>query len=126
MNYTDLSLDLDIKHPLTGDIPRLQDVTSINNSLKNLLLTPLGSIPHNRSKGSNLHKLIGELNTAILKHEVRTEVSFVVKTQEPRVNLLDTLVRETDNGNGIIIDVIYSIKSTGKSAKLELNLTLNR
>jgi phage baseplate assembly protein W len=126
MNYSDLSFDIDTKHPITGDTPRLINQSAINNSLKNLLLTPFGTVPHDRAKGSNLYKLIGELNTAILKHEVKTEVDFVIKTQEPRVELLDTLVLDDQTGNGIIINVIYRIKSSGQISKLDINLTLNR
>jgi phage baseplate assembly protein W len=126
MNYSDLSFDIDTKHPITGDTPRLINQSAINNSLKNLLLTPFGTVPHDRSKGSNLYKLIGELNTAILKYEVKTEVDFVIKTQEPRVELLDTLVLDDQTGNGIIINVIYRIKSSGQISKLDINLTLNR
>jgi phage baseplate assembly protein W len=126
MNYTDLSFEIDTKHPITGDIPRLINQSAINNSLKNLLLTPFGSIPHNRAKGSNLYKLIGELNTAILRHEIKSEVDFVIKTQEPRVQLIDTNVVEVQGGNGIVINIIYAIKSTGQISKLDINLTLNR
>lgn len=125
--YTDLNLAVNKKHPITGDIGRLYDATAINNAIKNLLFTKKGTIPHNRFKGTNLWKLLGELNTAVTRHLIKTEIQQTIIDHEPRVRLLDVKVEsDTVNENQVNIGIYYLILAVSQQSQLELSLSLNR
>lgn len=129
MIYTDLSLKVEAKHPISGDIGRLFDSTAINTAIKNLLFTKKGTIPFNRFKGTNLWKLVGEMNTAIVRHQAKTEVQECLINFEPRINVIQVDVYQgavdTDE-NSLFIKIVYSIKSTNSLGELDVKIDLNR
>ena len=124
--YVDINLDIDAKHPITGDIGRLTDAQAINVSIRNLLFTRKGTIPWNRFKGTDLWKLIGETNTTLIRHIARDDIRNCLSRWEPRINLIDVTVDAGETENHLKIAIIYSIKGTGTRHDFEMDLSLNR
>ena len=125
--YADLNVDLSVRHPITNDITRVFDTAAINNSIRNLLFTKRGTIPFSREKGTNLWRLVGELNTVRLRNSIQSEIYETIVTQEPRVNLIDVSVeQDRSNPNALNVNVVYSIKQSGQRGNFYMNLALNR
>jgi phage baseplate assembly protein W len=125
--YVDLSTSINTKHPISGDIGKLTDSIAINNAIKNLLFTRKGTIPHNRYKGTDLWKLLGEMNTAITRHNIKLQIEQTILDFEPRVKLLAVLVeKDEQDENKVNIAIGYSIIATNQQAVLQLDLSLNR
>jgi len=90
-----------------------QDVTSldaIKNSIKNILMTPRGSLPGKPRFGSDLYKVVFQpldpLGEAITKNYVMEALNEF----EDRIDVSKVLVRHDDAYNKIIIDIVFSYK----------------
>jgi len=122
--YTDIDLNVSKKHPITNDIGRLQDQACVKNSIKNLILTKVRTIPHKREKGSNIYGAIGELNVAILHYEIQSEIEFIISQYEPRAKLLDVVVNGEENS--LSIRIIFAMNNGSSDTPIALDLALNR
>ena len=85
--------DIDMKgqfNPLSGDISLLKDGFSINQSLKNLLLTNSYERPFSSQFiAGDLHSILFDINDEISSKELRTLVTTVINNYEPRIIVND-------------------------------------
>ena len=72
-----------------GDIYKKTNVKSIDQSIANILTTNKGEKPFNPKFGSDLRRLLFELNTTVSEDDVRKIVEDSLRRDEPRVEVLD-------------------------------------
>ena len=68
-----------------GDIYKKKDLRSVEQSIENIVLTNHYEKPFNPYFGSNLRRLLFELNTTLGEHDVVTMVRNSIERDEPRV-----------------------------------------
>lgn len=127
-----------------GDIYKKKDVKAIDQSISNILTTDKGEKPFDPDFGSDLRRLLFELNTTITEYDVRRTVIHALERDEPRVEVLNVTVfdngagkevpRGIDNvffySNGAVGDERYSltvtaycrIKNTGEEITSSVNM----
>ena len=66
------------------------DKTLIKKSVLNLIKTPKGSRVYDPEYGTNLHRLVHELNIERIRNIAKTEIQRVVEKYEPRVKITRT------------------------------------
>lgn len=71
-----------------GDIYKRENIKSIDQSISNILSTNKGEKPFDPAFGSDLRRLLFELNTMISEDEVRETVIRSLERDEPRVEVL--------------------------------------
>ena len=71
----------------TGDLSRLSGIDVLINSLRNLLLTPLGHYPFDPEYGSLLYKKLFEPSDKITEDETKYEVHQRVERYDPRIKI---------------------------------------
>jgi phage baseplate assembly protein W len=107
-NFKDLSLSFK-SHPITYDLLSINDVSAINRSLRNLILTLNGERPFNSLLGTKVNRSLFEILDARVTTEIETEIKNVIKNFEPRVFLRSVIVTPDFEQNGYHVLIDYEI-----------------
>jgi len=94
--YTDVDLSF-TRHPLTGDVPVLKDEIAIKRSLRHLILTNLGDRPWQPEKVTGMRDLLFDNINVVILDAIRSRIEFIIETGEPRVRVVEVVVKENDN-----------------------------
>lgn len=109
----------------SGDFQRIDGINVIIQSIRTLLMTPLGKYPFDPEFGSLLYKQLFEMSDNITYNTIRNEVTTRIKRYDNRV-VIDEVVVEFSpdkktanvsvfiNRNGVTgtIDVVLSAQNT--------------
>lgn len=128
-NNTRVFKDFDIgfiKNPATKDIYAKFDENAIKNSIKNLLLTRHYERPFHSEIGSNMSKLLFELNTPGTIALIRQEIFDVLTNFEPRVRIIDIEIRYSEDALVLYVTLTFRILNSTKPIVLELTLDRTR
>jgi phage baseplate assembly protein W len=96
------------KTPVGDQLARVINEKSINQSLKNLILTNLGERLFQPYIGSNILSSLFELNDAQDLNDLEFYIENTIKNNERRVNLLGVDVSVGSNENEIRISIVYN------------------
>ena len=120
--YSDLSLS-SRAHPLTGDAAVLKEKATINQSLRNLLLTSPGERPFSGLDiGGGINDLLFELSHSGLVEDLERLIATTINNFEPRVILQDVNVELIPERNAASIQITYSIRMTNTTETFDLFL----
>lgn len=121
--FADVSFDF-LPHPLTGDIAVLYDTDAINQSLYNLIHTKRFERPFELySASSRIRSLLFEMSSNMLSTEIKKELFSTIVNNEPRVTIIDIIVKDVPQSNAISIDIFYKIKTFEKIEKFSTIIT---
>lgn len=120
--YSDLSLS-SRAHPLSGDAAVLKEKATINQSLRNLLLTSPGERPYSGLDiGGGINDLLFELSHPGLGEDLERLIATTINNFEPRVILQDVIVDLLPERNAASIQITYSIRMTNTTETFDLFL----
>ena len=105
----------------TGDFTKVIDINVILTSIKNLLLTPVGSYPFDPLYGSDLVKKVFDPADEITASEIKEETIEKIKIYEPRANVVDVFTEFYSNGKGYRVNL--TIQRGNATAKLNVDIT---
>lgn len=97
------------------------DVQVIISDLRNLLLTKQGERLMNPDFGTNIHRLVFELDTPVLEAQVEQEVTQAINKFEPRVTIIAVTTERPSNQRTLIVNV--QVKALDQFLTLGLNYT---
>ncbi len=120
-SYTDLNLAF-TRHPSTGDVTRKTNVEAIKASLKNLIQTKNYERPFHPEIGCQIHGLLFENFTPVVKQVMQRTIEQMIDKFEPRVTLTDVSIEESPDENGIRLDIYFRINNTQEPATLSTTL----
>lgn len=106
--FKDISLSFKA-HPITYDLLPLNDVSAINRSLRNLILTLNGERPFNSLLGTNLNKTLFETLDLRVTTDIESEIRNVITNFEPRVSLRSIVVTPDFEQNGYHVLIDYEV-----------------
>lgn len=122
--YVDIDLSFAAKG--AGDVYKKSAVSSVTQSLKNLLMTNRTEKPFSPYFGANLNSYLFELLDQGTVNEMQNAIVQNIVVFEPRINP-DTLqvIPEADiNGNSVTLTIIFNIVNSSKT--VEFTTRLNR
>ncbi|ASD50355.1 hypothetical protein FDI24_gp076 [Acidovorax phage ACP17] len=108
--YSDLDLNM-VAHPLTGDLTPKTDLDAVRQSIRSLFFLDAFDYPFDSYRQSNLRKLLFEPASQLTESRIRTNLEWLIKKVEPRVNLERIDVEGSSDGLGYHITVWYAVKS---------------
>ena len=89
----------------TGDLTRLSGIDVLINSLRNLLLTPLGYYPFDPEYGSLLYKKLFEMSDKITEREIEYEITSRVQRYDKRIKIDKVQITWSNDNKSAIVDV---------------------
>jgi len=124
--YKDLSMSFK-SNPLTDDLIGLKNESAIARSIRNLVFTLPGERFFDQDFGSDVSASLFENIDAITAITVRDDIEYMIKTYEPRVELLDVQSLPNYDNNQFDVVVVYKIRgSSNPPQELEFVLLPSR
>ena len=106
--YSDFTRNFN-KTPVGNQLARVTNDSSIQQSLKNIILTNFGERLFQPYIGSNVIATLFENKVSETFSELEFYIQTAVENSEPRVNLLDINVKNSDvTEQEIIITIVYN------------------
>lgn len=113
------------RHPVTGDIAKLTDVSAVKASVKNLVLTNFYERPFHPEIGSNVRAALFEPMTPMVASRLGRNIEDVVNNFEPRAELISVIVQANIDRNAYEATIKFNVVNTETEAQT-LNLFLER
>lgn len=95
------------------------DIQVIISDLRNLLLTRQGERLMNPDFGTNIHRLVFELDTSVLEAQVEQEVTQAINKFEPRVSIITVATERFPNQR--MLNVNVQVRALNQFLTLGLN-----
>lgn len=106
--FKDISMVFKI-NPLNQDVITLQNASAIARSVRNLVMTFPGERFFSPDIGSKVSRSLFQNMSSIEASVIRDEIKYTIKTYEPRVELIDTIVTPLFDDNAFDVTLIYNI-----------------
>lgn len=121
--YSDF-IDSFAKTPYGDQLGRVVDKESINQSIKNLILTNTGERLFTPLVGCQIYNSLFEIDDVIQANTLEFLIKNTIKNNEPRADVIEvTVIPQTDN-NAFGINIVYSL--INNSDPITLNFILKR
>ena len=124
-NFRDLNLDF-TAHPVTGDVARVKDTTSVKRGIKNVLMTQNGERLFNPEFGSGIRNLLFEQMTDLTAQRLESEVRSAITSWEDRAELLAIIVTPEEEYNRYRVAVTFRVINELKEQEMEVFLQRER
>ena len=93
------------------------DVSAINNSIKNILLTRRGSVPGIPRFGSDLHTLIFSQLDTLTETVAKSMIMSALNEFEDRINVKSIELKQVPEYNRLVIKIIYVYRDQFNTAE---------
>ena len=120
--YTDFNL-LFTRHPVTGDVAKKNDEEAVKASLRNLISTRHYERPFHPEIGCQIHSLLFENLNPVTSQVMKKTIYDTINKFEPRVTVLDVIIREKPDNNDISLDIIFRINNSDRPVTLTTLIT---
>lgn len=120
--YSDFNL-LFSSHPVTGDVTRKNDEEAVKQSLRNLISTRHYERPFHPEIGCQIHGLLFENFNPVSVQVMKKTIYDTINKFEPRVTVLDVVIRENADNNDIACDIIFRLNNSDKPVTLTTLIT---
>lgn len=113
-----------IAFPFTKDASSLParrtDDDVIEDNIRRILLTPRGSRVMRPATGSNMYRFVFQSTGVVLRNQIDLEVRRAIADGEPRVVVIQTIVREIERPEGreVRVDIVYEVNREVKKTAL--------
>ena len=97
------------KSPVGDQLGKVINENSVNQSLKNIIMTNNGERPFQPYIGSDIMSMLFEPNVSENYDLLETMIKNAIEVSEPRVNLVQVLFPENSNENTMEITLIYNL-----------------
>ena len=122
--FKDFNLNF-ARHPVTGDIAKLTDVSAVKASVKNLVLTNFYERPFHPEIGSNVRAALFEPMTPMVAARLGRNIEDVVNNFEPRAELISVIVQANIDRNAYEATIKFNVVNT-ETDEQTLDLFLER
>jgi len=123
--YSDLDFDF-TRHPVTGDIIKVMDSTSVKRGIRNILLTENTERLFQPEVGSGIKGLLFEQMSDITAQLLEDEVRSAIETWEDRADVLEIIVTPDEEYNRYRVAVTFRIINQLEEQALEVYLQRER
>jgi len=106
--FTDLDFGFSV-NPGSGDVGKKINEEAIKQSMRNLILTKRYERPFRPNLSSQVTDYLFELFTPNIKMTIERVIYDVIRTYEPRVQLLDVDVSSTPEQHSLEVSISYMV-----------------
>jgi len=98
-----------VDHPVTHDITRLKNEKSVQQSIRNLVLTQHYEVPFHPEIGCYTTSLLFENISPSTKIMIKKSIETTIRNFEPRVYLRNVSVEVSPDENGFMVRIEYNL-----------------
>lgn len=121
-NDIDLNFSLDAK----GDLKMVTDISAINQGLRILVETSIGSRPgpNNELFGLGLRQYLFSQLSYTVAEQMGEELHSQITRFEPRINIENIQVTIDEDARAYLLELWYIMKNTGKNGNFRMVVSL--
>lgn len=120
--FSDFNLLFSV-HPVTGDVTRKNDEEAVKQSLRNLISTRNYERPFHPEIGCQIHSLLFENYNPVTVQVIKKTIFDVINKFEPRVTVIDVILRDKADNNEIVCDVVFRLNNSDRPITLTTLIT---
>lgn len=120
MKIVERPIYIDLQSPTIED----HDVEAINNAIKNILFTAIGTVPGKPEFGSNLNELVFLPMDASTISMVKRVIVESIRKWEDRIKIDSVVVTKVPEYNRVLADITYHFKDDAFNIKTSVQLDL--
>ena len=106
--FKDISFSF-TRHPVTNVVTVLRNEDAIKKSVQNLVKTRINERFFNDLLGLSVEASLFEVVGSDISSSLTEEIKTLLENFEPRIKVLDIIVNDTQDYNGLYITIKYSI-----------------
>ena len=106
--FKDISFSF-TRHPVTNDVTVLRNEDAIKKSVQNLVKTRINERFFNDLLGLSVEASLFEVVGSDISSSLTEEIKTLLENFEPIIKVLDIIVNDTQDYNGLYITIKYSI-----------------
>ena len=106
--FKDISFSF-TRHPVTNDVTVLRNEDAIKKSVQNLVKTRINERFFNDLLGLSVEASLFEVVGSDISSSLTEEIKTLLENFEPRIKVLDIIVNDTQDYNGLYITIKYRI-----------------
>ena len=106
--FKDISFSF-TRHPVTNDVTVLRNEDAIKKSVQNLVKTRINERFFNDLLGLSVEASLFEIVGSDISSSLIEEIKTLLENFEPRIKVLDIIINDTQDYNGLYITIKYSI-----------------
>lgn len=95
-------------HPETKDLLKASDLEAIKNSIKNIILTPVGTRPFYPEFGTNVNSLLFENFGWLTAKEIERQILSAIEKYESRLSRVTVTVIANPDANAYEISITFA------------------
>lgn len=124
VQYSDFDLSF-VKNPFTGDIYKKQDIESLKQSIKTIVLTNTLEKPFDSLFGGNISDYLFEniYNTGELQVEISSQIKRTIAQKEPRVLVRDVITDVQPEFGTINIKILFEVNTVSEEDIVNITIT---
>lgn len=111
---------IDLQAPATED----HDIEAINNSIRNILFTAIGTVPGKPDFGSNLNELVFSPMDATTIGMVKRVITESIRRWETRIVIDQVTITNVPEYNRVLADIVYHFVDAAFNEKTSVQLDL--
>ena len=111
-------------HPVTEDLVRLTNESSVKRSIRSLIMTNRGERLFQPDIGSRINQLLFEQMDSFTADTLQQEIYDTIIKHEPRARIDSVSVIPNYDYNAYTVNVIFSV--INREQPLQLNISLSR
>ena len=120
MKIIEKPIYIDLQSPTIED----HDVEAINNAIRNILFTAIGTVPGRPDFGSNLNELVFLPMDASTISMVKRVITESLRKWEDRIKIDSVTVHKVPEHHRILADITYHFKDDAFNVKTSVQLDL--
>ena len=113
------------RHPVTGDIAKLTNISAVKASVKNLVMTNFYERPFHPEIGSDVRRALFENMTPQVATRLGRNIEDVIVNFEPRAELVSVVVQARIDMNAYQATITFNVVNS-ETDEQTLNLFLER
>lgn len=123
--FSDINLNFK-SHPSTADVVKVTDEEAVKGAIRNLISTKNFDRPFHPEIGCAIHNLLFDNFTPLTLQLARRAVEDILKAYEPRAEIIDIIVSNSQDQNELNVTVVFKIVNTDKPLKVTTLINRNR
>lgn len=120
-SFSDIDFNFGIL-PGSNDIAKKLNANSINQSIRNILLTSNYEIGFDPDFGSQINQLLFSLWTPLTKQNFVTVIQNAINNYEPRVLINEIILNNNTTRNAVDVTINYTIRNVNIPATISVTL----
>jgi len=102
------------------------DAAAINNSIKNILLTRVGSLPGKPTFGCDLDSVLFSQLDQVTESIARKQIQIALIKWEKRIHVTDVVITPVPEFNKLVITIHYSYRDKGLKLNEQISVSLTQ